>query len=1334
MGYQSEEKRATAFKHVSNIQHTKDTNTATDEFFESRHPIFSKNLISESPGISQDGALDTKIKRIRTWTPDGGTDQGGSGADKLTALYNGSFVTTYRSSDDQNTFDGERPDSEQNPDFQYVEKVIIPLWYESTSGNQFYVAIDWSDVRDGVGDTSSDGNFTFDSSAAGSTYPFRTIPAALIQRDGLRLKNWLYVQGFGIDYKDTIKESKSSRLEPGTATIQDNGQQNDDDPNVFYYGGYTFDPASGTIQIGSTAAGNVFLRDGAGTTLRPPLWIIGYRYIGPTGAAAASSDGSSASGAASSPGIITTLFSSSGSKSQRDNEYGYYEKTTLTPTDSNDVLEYVQLDDLLIVSSSIGERDYLIRLGSASLYDVSGSFCGPYRYYGANYVKSETKIDLTSMPIDIDGITGGSDTTETRIVLRSFATASGISTYGPGQLHHGGVGSMFDANTSTVATFDPDTDVMSLDILFADPFPASPSGETSLARNLYKIAVNHGPTANSAMEVSVQISASNDATYSFHAHSSNTVTSDHGQNWLPITSFDMPQDQTIVHEFDSGNEYKYYRIKFKSDSDVGPPPNDRFQIKTLELYDQVNTATKYADAGAVSTRVNGGDIFAYTPDGYADLSSFGYFDVPSYAQSTTHSFHFSEAKRLDTIGLYYSHITASAPTPDDPLPFIDGITLWASHDNVTFNAIASASNMATNTANGVITSSFYKLGGPYMPDNEGVLATIGQNRDTGDQGYYISYVTASIATASKYAYYKLEVSGALFANDRSDTAQYLHHLDLYENKYYGPTNRKQINIGLNQTGTGDTGPFGQDLSIFDKAVSASAARLGMFSGSVIASGFTTFQGADLTNDLNLGYNFAIQSALSITASRMSASHMNTKFIESTQITSSIISSSTLLGSTINGIDVYASSSLQLPSLTPIYFTNYKQDGSRGVDEFSGRMFGYYTPAGVSEIYVDAYRIYNVADAKADIRVLHPTSGSINLRANSIIMSGSVTIGSDGANIPIGIISASNGSNGITGSATATFLTEFNGGDAIRIQSASFFRTYVIESIVDNNHLTLSEPWEGGTWSGSRAYKDPDLLTVKNSAGITEFKIGKSGNISASADITASNIFLSAGGQLDAGTGTDRSSVRSGQISAPTVVASGDQGITTTAITASGDISASGIIISSNLSGTNTGDQSLVHLAVTSSNVLFGNITASNNVSASGTIIANNITAVGIIQAEHFTSTDDAFIADKLTVAGIISSSAFIVDNQTALDTSGTTGRIFVNSTTDTVDIGKAGTLTSIILRSNVTASNNISASGTIIGSNLSGTNTGDQDLSSYIQNSQTASFVTTTTTIDGGTF
>jgi hypothetical protein len=65
------------------------------------------------------------------------------------------------------------------------------------------------------------------------------------------------------------------------------------------------------------------------------------------------------------------------------------------------------------------------------------------------------------------------------------------------------------------------------------------------------------------------------------------------------------------------------------------------------------------------------------------------------------------------------------------------------------------------------------------------------------------------------------------------------------------------------------------------------------------------------------------------------------------------------------------------------------------------------------------------------------------------------------------------------------------------------------------------------------------------------------------------------------------------------------------ITASGDISASGTIIGSNLSGTNTGDQNISNLAITGSDVLFANITASGNISASGNIIGDTLTVNAI---------------------------------------------------------------------------------------------------------------------------
>jgi hypothetical protein len=153
------------------------------------------------------------------------------------------------------------------------------------------------------------------------------------------------------------------------------------------------------------------------------------------------------------------------------------------------------------------------------------------------------------------------------------------------------------------------------------------------------------------------------------------------------------------------------------------------------------------------------------------------------------------------------------------------------------------------------------------------------------------------------------------------------------------------------------------------------------------------------------------------------------------------------------------------------------------------------------------------------------------------------------------------------------------------------------------------------------------------------------------------------------------------------------------ITASVNISASGDIVGNNLSGTNTGDQDLSNLvtnsstasfAITGSDVIFGNITSSGNISASGDIIGDTVTTSGNIQAG----------------ARLLA-----------------TGRIIGD-----VSVGAPeGTFTTItnVNTTHVTASGAISASGDILANNLSGTNTGDQDLSNLVTNAQTASFAIT---------
>ena len=54
-----------------------------------------------------------------------------------------------------------------------------------------------------------------------------------------------------------------------------------------------------------------------------------------------------------------------------------------------------------------------------------------------------------------------------------------------------------------------------------------------------------------------------------------------------------------------------------------------------------------------------------------------------------------------------------------------------------------------------------------------------------------------------------------------------------------------------------------------------------------------------------------------------------------------------------------SGSIILESLNPIFFTNNTSDGGSGVDQFSGKIFGHFTDNNVSDLYIDAYRLYNI---------------------------------------------------------------------------------------------------------------------------------------------------------------------------------------------------------------------------------------------------------------------------------------------------------------------------------------------------------------------------------------
>tara|TARA_B110000879_G_scaffold461_1_gene589 strand:+ start:2505 stop:6278 length:3774 start_codon:yes stop_codon:yes gene_type:complete len=257
------------------------------------------------------------------------------------------------------------------------------------------------------------------------------------------------------------------------------------------------------------------------------------------------------------------------------------------------------------------------------------------------------------------------------------------------------------------------------------------------------------------------------------------------------------------------------------------------------------------------------------------------------------------------------------------------------------------------------------------------------------------------------------------------------------------------------------------------------------------------------------------------------------------------------------------------------------------------------------------------------------------------------------------------------------------------------------------------------------------------------------------------------------------------------------------ISAIGSISASGIISGSNLSGNNTGDQdlsslalntnisgaffapsasfstrvtlndakvtnsdqSLVHLAVTSSNVLFGDITASGHISSSGTITSGDVIASGTGSFGEINLDDNKKLklgtSDDLEIYHD-GSNSYIVDtgighlalqgNDLRLNnadwsanylTAANGGAVSIfynnNNKLETTNLGvningnitSSGNITAsnLILSSNITASGNISASGIISGSNLSGNNTGDQDLGTYMLSANTASFAVTSSNV-----
>jgi hypothetical protein len=402
---------------------------------------------------------------------------------------------------------------------------------------------------------------------------------------------------------------------------------------------------------------------------------------------------------------------------------------------------------------------------------------------------------------------------------------------------------------------------------------------------------------------------------------------------------------------------------------------------------------------------NGGDRFKYTHQDkdYPDFSSYGAFahteSISEGKRYTTQSFRFPTPIKIDKIGLWYSRGSSVDPRqdfdPTDPLVdpyvgtfnpvsnYIDEIQLSGSTDGTTWVGLLEKTNMnAERTgSNPIISSSVIFTGDPRWSNT---IPSI-------DEGIGMVHFTSSKLNVPEYQYYKLHAhGGAANLGVEGYLYHYIHHIDIYQDKNFGKNNRKQINIGFDHS-TQD----GELFTNFQLAVSSAAGVLG-FEGYTLPAnqavvGGTAQRNVDMNNNDLL--NVDDLDADSITTNTLTVNG-NSFFSDQ----NSLLQNQNLLEQYNNiymgfgahdGFPSFPSQSIVLKELNPIYFTNQKQDGSPGVDQFSAKIFGHYTTEGVSDLYLDAFRIYKVADKEIRLTTLHP-KGLTHITSSQIWLDGNVT--------------------------------------------------------------------------------------------------------------------------------------------------------------------------------------------------------------------------------------------------------------------------------------------------------------------------------------------------------
>ena len=415
---------------------------------------------------------------------------------------------------------------------------------------------------------------------------------------------------------------------------------------------------------------------------------------------------------------------------------------------------------------------------------------------------------------------------------------------------------------------------------------------------------------------------------------------------------------------------------------------------------------------------SGGFLFDYSNNGPI-LTSFAPFTAP-FSGSTIHRFQVPKPISIGKIGVYHSNndLDYLDPTsffggevvdqPNSTIPGVDTIELLGSIDGDNWVSIYYSSSIKEGILNEEYTNSdFIKtytvntdLEFPYVI-YEGTANIYENYLNQGDQrsiafhtSSYIIESTSSIdGGPQKYKYYELKVSGGLIDNNNpTQYYHYLHGLTIWENKNQGTGNRKHLTIAFDDTQ--DPTKAG-GVSFFDTAIETSVNKLGITNIAPFPDKF------NLIDIISTKGNITTLTSNQLTATGfVDTAKVFADEIEMTE-NGKIFGNQAKFGGSIyladspNYNDITGDQrSIILDSLNPIYFTNRKGDGTLGADNFSGRIFGHYNSEGGSDLYIDGYRLFNVADKEirlislAEEGVINLSSSKVNIQ-NDLVIAGNI---------------------------------------------------------------------------------------------------------------------------------------------------------------------------------------------------------------------------------------------------------------------------------------------------------------------------------------------------------